>query len=286
MPRRAMLYRRPSEPQAFEVVFDAAIYIVRLRRHRLARRYTLRIAATTREVILTIPPRGTLKEAREFAQKHGGWIAARLGRLPKWCALPTASVVPLRGAPHRIVHRPGMRGTVWVEANGADQALLCVAGQAPHVDRRIGDFLRREAKRDLEIASLGFAAVLGVNIKRVAVRDQASRWGSCSSTGVLSYSWRLILAPPFVLDYLAAHEVAHLAEMNHSDEVLASRSTPLPGPSAGEGLARRSRQRSAPLRLCGGLKFSRGFSAHLSVHALVVLGLHRHDLGRWNEFER
>ena len=72
MSQRAMLYRRPSEPQAIEVVFDAAIYIVRVRRHRLARRYTLRIVAPTREVILTIPPRGTLKEAREFAQKHGG----------------------------------------------------------------------------------------------------------------------------------------------------------------------------------------------------------------------
>jgi len=216
MPRRAMLYRRPREPQAFEVVFDAAIYIVRLRRHRLARRYTLRIAATTREVILTIPPRGTLKEAREFAQKHGGWIAARLGRLPEAIHFADGICVPLRGAPHRIAHRPGSRGTVWVEANGADEPLLCVAGQVPHVDRRIGDFLRREAKRDLETASFHFANALGVTVKRVAVRDQASRWGSCSSTGVLSYSWRLVLAPPFVLNYLAAHEVAHLAEMNHS----------------------------------------------------------------------
>jgi predicted metal-dependent hydrolase len=216
MPRRAMLYRRPREPQAFEVVFDAAIYIVRLRRHRLARRYTLRIAATTREVVLTIPPRGTLKEAREFAQKHGGWIAARLGRLPEVVRFADGIRVPLRGQPHRITHRPGVRGTVWVEASGSDQALLCVAGEAPHVDRRIGDFLRREARRELEAASLRFAAALGVNIKRVAVRDQASRWGSCSSTGVLSYSWRLILAPPFVLDYLAAHEVAHMVHMNHS----------------------------------------------------------------------
>jgi predicted metal-dependent hydrolase len=216
MPRRAMLYRRPREPQAFEVVFDAAIYIVRLRRHRLARRYTLRIAATTREVILTIPPRGTLKEAREFAQKHGGWIAARLGRLPEAIHFADGICVPLRGVPHRIAHRPGSRGTVWVEASGADEPLLCVAGQVPHVDRRIGDFLRREAKRDLETASLHFANALGVTVKRVAVRDQASRWGSCSSTGVLSYSWRLVLAPPFVLNYLAAHEVAHLAEMNHS----------------------------------------------------------------------
>jgi hypothetical protein len=216
MSQRAMLYRRPSEPQAIEVFFNAAIYIVRLRRHRLARRYTLRIAAPAREVILTIPPRGTLKEAREFAQKHGGWIAARLGRLPEVVRFADGIVVPLRGTPHRIVHRPGMRGTVWIEANSAQEPLICVAGQAPHVDRRIGDFLRREAKRDLEAASLRFAGSLGVAVKRVAVRDQASRWGSCSSTGVLSYSWRLILAPPFVLNYLAAHEVAHLAEMNHS----------------------------------------------------------------------
>jgi hypothetical protein len=69
MPLRALLYRRPSEPQAIEIVFDRSIYLVRLRRHRQARRYTLRIQAATREVILTIPPRGTLKEAREFAQK-------------------------------------------------------------------------------------------------------------------------------------------------------------------------------------------------------------------------
>jgi predicted metal-dependent hydrolase len=216
MSQRAMLYRRPREPQAIEIVFDAAIYIVRLRRHRRARRYTLRIAPAKREVILTIPPRGTLKEAREFAQKHGGWIAARLGRLPEAVRFAHGVRVPLRGVPHRIVHRPGLRGTVWVEANGTEDPLLCVAGQAPHVDRRVSDFLRREATRDLQTASLRFAAVLGVRVRRVSVRDQASRWGSCSSTGVLSYSWRLILAPAFVLDYLAAHEVAHLAEMNHS----------------------------------------------------------------------
>ncbi len=78
------------------------------------------------------------------------------------------------------------------------------------------DFLKREAKSDLEAASRRAAEQLGVSIKRVSIRDQSSRWGSCSTTGVLSYSWRLILAPPFVLDYLAAHEVAHLIEMNHS----------------------------------------------------------------------
>jgi predicted metal-dependent hydrolase len=215
MLHRALLYRRPSEPQAIEVVFDRSIYLVRLRRHRQARRYTLRIAAATREVILTMPPRGTLKEARVFAQKHGGWIAARLHRLPEAVRFADGVVVPLRGLPHRIAHRHGTRGTVWTETRGAEN-LLCVAGEAPHINRRIGDFLRREARRELEAASRKFADALGVRVKRVSVRDQTSRWGSCSTSGMLSYSWRLILTPGFVLDYLAAHEVAHLLEMNHS----------------------------------------------------------------------
>jgi len=216
MPLHALLYRRPSEPQILEIVFDGAVHAVRLRRHRQARRYTLRIQATTREVILTIPPRGTLKEAREFAQKHGGWIAARLGRLPEAVPFAHGVVLPLRGVQHRIVHRQSARGTVWSEIDTNGERLLCVAGQAPHIDRRIGDFLRREAKRDVEAASLRYARALGLTVRRVTVRDQSSRWGSCSTTGMLSFSWRLILAPCHVLDYLAAHEVAHLIEMNHS----------------------------------------------------------------------
>jgi len=216
MPLRALLYRRPSEPRTIEIVFDRSAYLVQLRRHRQARRYTLRIQATTREVILTIPPRGTLKEAGEFAQKHGGWIAARLGRLPEAAPFTDGAVVPLRGVPHRIAHRPGVRGTVWTQTDTSGQLLLCVAGNSPHIDRRVGDFLRREARRELEAASLKFAAALGVAVKRITVRDQSSRWGSCSTTGLLSFSWRLILAPSHVLDYLAAHEVAHLVEMNHS----------------------------------------------------------------------
>jgi predicted metal-dependent hydrolase len=216
MSLRALLYRRPSEPSVVQVVFDRAIYLVRLRRHRQARRYTLRIDAASREVVLTMPPRGSVKEAKEFAQKHGGWIAARLKRLPKAAPFAHGVEVPLRGEPHRIVHRRGERGTVWVETDAGGTRLLCVAGEPPHVDRRINDFLKREAQRDLEAATRRYAGKLGVAFKRVCVRDQSSRWGSCSNTGVLSFSWRLILAPPFVLDYLAAHEVCHLVELNHS----------------------------------------------------------------------
>lgn len=212
---RALLFRRTSEPKGITVAFDGEIYPVRLRRHSQARRYTLRIHAASRDVVLTMPPRGSVKQAREFAQKNGAWIAARLRRLPDAMPFAHGTLLPLRGVSHRIDHRKSTRGTVWIET-GADMPLLCVAGEAPHLSRRVRDFLKREAKRDLETASGTAARALGVTVKRVSVRDQSSRWGSCSSTGVLSYSWRLILAPSFVLDYLAVHEVAHLIEMNHS----------------------------------------------------------------------
>jgi len=212
---RARPDRKAGEPQIIQIVFDRAIYLIRLKRHRQARRYTLRINAAAREAILTMPPRGTIREAKRFAEQHGGWIAARLKRLPDPTPFVDGAIVPLRGEPHRIVHRPDRRGTVWIEA-GADGPHLCVAGAAPYLARRVTDFLKREALRDLEAASRRLAEKLGVTIGRVTVRDPVSRWGSCSTTGVLSYSWRLILAPPFILEYLAAHEVAHLVEMNHS----------------------------------------------------------------------
>jgi predicted metal-dependent hydrolase len=216
MSLRALLYRRTSEPPAITIDFDGETYQVRLRRHRQARRYTLRIQTATREAVLTMPPRGSVAQARAFAEQHGGWLAARLGRLPSPAPFTHGTLLPLRGVAHRITHRSAARGTVWIEAGEDGERRLCVAGDMPHVARRVADFLKREAKRDLEAASRAAAEKLGVRLRRIAIRDQTSRWGSCSAEGVLSYSWRLILAPPFVLDYLAAHEVAHLVEMNHS----------------------------------------------------------------------
>jgi predicted metal-dependent hydrolase len=216
MATRALLYRRPAEPSTLLVKHGSQIFSVRLRRHRRARRYTLRIHPSDREAILTMPPRGTLAEAKDFAQRHGGWIAARLGRLPKAAPFQPGTVVPLRGVPHRIVHRPGVRGTVWTETRDSGDRILCVAGGPEHIERRIHDYMKREVRADLQDTVQSCADLLGVKVKRLSIRDQSSRWGSCTSGGSLSFSWRLILAPPFVLDYLAAHEVAHLVEMNHS----------------------------------------------------------------------
>jgi len=214
MSLRALLFRRPPDPQLIEIAFDGTSYPVELKRHAQARRYTLRIRAADRTVVLTMPLRGSVKEAKSFAERNGGWIAARLKRLPQPIPFAEGLELPLRGVPHRIVHR-ATRGTVWTET-GDDMPLLCVAGEPAHLARRLQDFLKREARRDLEAASRRYAAQLDVKVRRISVRDQVSRWGSCTAAGVLSYSWRLILAPPYVLDYLAAHEVAHLVEMNHS----------------------------------------------------------------------
>ncbi|MGD0564590.1 MAG: SprT family zinc-dependent metalloprotease [Roseiarcus sp.] len=208
--------RTPAAPVAhIEVAHAGAVFRVALKRLSTSQRFTLRVRAATRDVLLTMPARSSLKSAREFAERHAAWIGARLARLPQPVAFAPSAVTPLRGLNHTIVHRPGERGVVWTET-GALGSLICVSGEKPHIARRVADFLKREARRDIEAAVARHAKRLGVAPRRIALRDTASRWGSCSSTGGLNFSWRLILAPPEILDYLAAHEVAHIVHMNHS----------------------------------------------------------------------
>lgn len=192
--------------------------VVALRRATTARRFTLRVRFAARDAVLTMPQRASLRDARAFAERHAAWIAARLNRLPATIPFAHGSVVPLRGVDHALIHFPGRRGTVWVEEsdNVETPFALCVAGQAEHVHRRVQDHFKREARRDLESAVARHTAALGLPPRGVGLRDPVSRWGSCSAMGSLNFSWRLVMAPPFVLDYLAAHEVAHLVHLDHS----------------------------------------------------------------------
>src|SRR3954470_19905598 len=183
MATRALLYRRPYEPSTLLVKHGSQIYSVRLRRHRRARRYTLRIHPSDREAILTMPPRGTIADAKDFAQRHGGWIAARLGRLPKAAPFLPGTVLPLRGVPHRIVHRAGERGTVWTETRDSGERIICVAGDSDYTERRVHDFLKREARKDLQKASLAYAQALGVRVRRGSVRGPSRRGGSWGAGG-------------------------------------------------------------------------------------------------------
>ena len=242
MSHRALLYRRPSEPQAIEVIFDRSIYLVRCARHRQARRYTLRIPAATREVILTIPPRGTVKEAREFAQKHGGWIAARLRPPAGSGDVCSRDAVPLRGVPHRITHRRGVRGTVWTETDAerptaALRRRRCSARRPPH--RRFPAARSQARPRNREPALCRRARR---QVRRVSVRDQASRWGSCSTAGVLS-----IRGGSFSRPLRARLSRGARSRASGRDEsfrqVLAPGSAAISGSRTRQGVARRTRQR-------------------------------------------
>lgn len=179
-----------------------------------AQRYTLRLHQSSREPVLTIPVRGTLAVATDFLDRHRGWLRARLDALPAATPLVDGVTIPFRGEPLHIRHTGG-RGVVRIVDDFAGRLLL-VPGEAEHLPRRVTDFLKRAARADLEAATARHAAALGVRITQIRLGDPRSRWGSCSSTGAISYSWRIVLAPPSVLDYLAAHEVAHRREMNHS----------------------------------------------------------------------
>src|ERR1700677_3087001 len=144
--------RPPSAPVAhLDIADSGATYRVALKRLTSARRFTLRVRGATRDVVLTMPARSSLKSAREFAERHAAWIGARLARLPTPVAFEPRAVMPLRGVDHRIVHRPGERGGAWLEAS-ARGPLICVSGERPHIARRVTDFLKREARKDLEAA--------------------------------------------------------------------------------------------------------------------------------------
>ena len=182
-------------------------------------RLTLRLvpAANTQESLkVTVPPGTPDHEVDRFLHKNKGWAAARLARLPEVVRIEDGATIPLRGEPHRIVHSGIGRGVVSVGME-EDGKVIRVFGDPKFLPRKVAEFLKRQAKQDLTRAVNIHAASLGVKPKSITMRDTTSRWGSCSSTGALNFSWRIVLAPPAVLNYLAAHEVAHLREMNHSD---------------------------------------------------------------------
>ena len=187
--------------------------VVTLRRSQRSRRLTLRLSNATGALTVTAPPQLRLSAITAFLDRHRPWIIERLTRQPRRLRFTDGAVVPLRGVPHRLRESGDYRGRVQVE--DGDNPCLVIPGDTPHVERRLVDFLKAEARRDLERAVATFTALTGTSAARLVLRDGTSRWGSCAANGVLSFSWRLILAPPLVLDYVAAHEVAHLKFMHH-----------------------------------------------------------------------
>ena len=201
-------------PLMAEARIDGRAVAVAVRVSARARNYRLSVPHHGGPV-LTVPRHGRWSEAEAFLKRQTGWLAARLKRAVAPVAFADGSVVPVRGLNHLIVATGKVRGQVQETTIDGAPALL-VPGDVEHRARRLTDWLKAEAQLDLDARVAVHAKRLRVIAKSIRLRSQSTRWGSCASSGRLNFNWRLILAPPFVLDYVAAHEVAHLVEMNHS----------------------------------------------------------------------
>jgi len=210
----SFLRQRPElPPKITHIDLDGVRTAVSVKVSKRARSF--RLSLPTSGPLLTLPERARWADAEAFLHRHRHWLAARLPRTASAQVLGTGLDLPLRGELHRVEASGMLRGRV---ERGEDEfgPFLRVPGDVQHQPRRLYDWLKAEALAELQQRSAFHADRLGVSVKQVRLRSQSSRWGSCSSNGNINYNWRLILAPPFVLDYVAAHEVAHLVEMNHS----------------------------------------------------------------------
>ncbi|WP_084420847.1 M48 family metallopeptidase [Henriciella litoralis] len=178
-----------------------------------AKRLILRLDEKKRELVAVAPSRRHVGDAARFAQDRVEWAVSKLASLPPQVMLAPGQTIQLRGRPCAITHEGEGRRARLLEG---DPQTLCLPGDEETLSRRAERHLRKMAREDLSVAVQSYCEILGVDARRVTVKDTRSRWGSCTSDGRLAFSWRLIMAPREVLDYVAAHECAHLLEMNHS----------------------------------------------------------------------
>ncbi len=189
---------------------------VRFEVNAKARRLILRLDERRREAVAVAPSRRQIKDAVDFAAERADWISMRLQHLPEPVRFEEGAMIQYRGAPLQLTSEgEGRIPKIWPEDENSPR-LLSVPGDPETMDLRVMRFLKKQARADLTRAVKRHCTTLGVTHKSLSVKDTRSRWGSCTHDAQLSFSWRLIMAPPEVLDYVAAHECAHILEMNHS----------------------------------------------------------------------
>lgn len=191
--------------------------VIRLKVHPRARRVSLRLDRSRREVVATAPSPRRLGEAAAFARDKIDWISARLNELPEARPLSPGAELTVMGSPVRLVQRPGRAR--WLPDDDG-RAVIVAQGEGEGFARAVQRLLRKQALEGLTALTRTHAAALGATMPQVALTDARSRWGSCKPSvggqaAVIRYSWRLALAPLPVADYVAAHECAHLRELNH-----------------------------------------------------------------------
>ncbi len=180
--------------------------------NRRAKRIILKMDPALRAVKITCPSKSHIRDALAFARTRQNWIEDQLAEAPRPVSFEAGNQVPFRGTQYEIVQTPGRSAHVDL-INLPPQ--LIVTGRPEHIARRLKDWMKREARADFTRLADEISREAGLSYSRLAVRDMRTRWGSCSSEGALCFNWRLILAPPFVLRGVVAHEVAHLKYLNH-----------------------------------------------------------------------
>jgi len=182
---------------------------VTLRRTASARRMSLRVSRLDGRVTLSLPTRARESEAMAFLHAQEDWIRKALVKVVPSDTVGLGAEIPVEGQMLRIVAGTGRSTKI-------EGDTLLVPGDGAQVGVRVAAYLKHRARDKLALASDTYAHRIGRRYRTLTLRDTRSRWGSCTAEAGLMYSWRLIMAPPQVLDYVAVHEVAHLAEMNHS----------------------------------------------------------------------
>ncbi|WP_291298268.1 M48 family metallopeptidase [Elioraea sp.] len=233
--------RPPSSRTAFPLLttqstaretlpLEDGVMEVEWRRSPRARRVTLRIDPAAGAVVVTLPPRAGRSQGIALLRAHSSWVAERLAALSPRVPFADGALVPLLGRPYAIRHCPGEVGGVWLEGEE-----IHVSGEAAFVPRRVTAWLREHARAEIAPRATIHAGRIGRRVARISIKDQRSRWASCAPDGTLAFSWRLVLTPSWVLDYVIAHEVAHLAEMNHGPRFWAAVAHLTPHTEAAKG---------------------------------------------------
>lgn len=184
---------------------------VRIRRNARARRAILRVDTDNEGALVTLPSRASEREALLLVQDKSGWLLAKLDNLPKKIPFEDGAKIPMLGEKYTLRHDPDLIG-VALKQDGE----IRISGRPEHFTRRFLDWLKRQAKSEIEFRAFDMAASLDCKIGHITMRDTKSRWGSCAPNGNLSFCWRLIMTPEWVMDYVVAHEVSHLRHMDHS----------------------------------------------------------------------
>jgi len=197
---------------------EVAGAVVRLKVHRQARRVSLRLDRGKREIVAVAPSVKRLPEAAAFARERAHWIVDRLAELPQSETLAPGMTISLFGEPVRL--EAGSGRARWIAPSGAASARIAAMGEGEGFTRAVVLQIRRRALVVMTERTLVYAERLAAPVPRVAITDARSRWGSCTpaaraAPATIRYSWRLALAPFAVADYVAAHECAHLRELNH-----------------------------------------------------------------------